>query len=242
MNLDLMLLIEKQFLDTPFYGVRQMTWHLQNEGHAVNEERIRRLMAAPESFITRVSSHWATMLLATRERCPFRSRRRTSAAVQPSWKMSPFNRQRPPVSGSRRVRYSLPARGMVQPKSVISATRLARSGIVPTEIASRIQPWISSRVLARCGGSRTGGTFCARRVHRVCPAVGLVQQVAKGIAGGLTAGRGDVQAAGRGQSATCRMDERRPGIRRRLVQGSVGKQGYTPLHPRPEDPRQGSPI
>jgi putative transposase len=24
--------------------VRQMTWHLQNEGHAVNEKRIRRLM------------------------------------------------------------------------------------------------------------------------------------------------------------------------------------------------------
>ena len=31
LNLDLMLLIDKQFLDTPFYGVRQMTWHLQNE-------------------------------------------------------------------------------------------------------------------------------------------------------------------------------------------------------------------
>ena len=35
---------ERQFLDTPFYGVRQMTWHLQNDGHAVNEKRIRRLM------------------------------------------------------------------------------------------------------------------------------------------------------------------------------------------------------
>jgi putative transposase len=44
MNLDLMLLIDKQFLDTPFYGVRQMTWHLQNEGHAVNQKRVRRLM------------------------------------------------------------------------------------------------------------------------------------------------------------------------------------------------------
>nr|WP_254216577.1 IS3 family transposase [Tabrizicola sp. TH137] len=44
MNLDLMLLIDKQFLDMPFYGVRQMTWHLQNEGHAVNQKRIRRLM------------------------------------------------------------------------------------------------------------------------------------------------------------------------------------------------------
>ena len=44
MNLDLMLLIDKQFLETPFYGVRQMTWHLRNEGHAMNEKRIRRLM------------------------------------------------------------------------------------------------------------------------------------------------------------------------------------------------------
>ncbi|MGV8988942.1 MAG: IS3 family transposase [Cypionkella sp.] len=39
-----MLLIDKQFLETPFYGVRQMTWHLQNEGLAVNEKRIRRLL------------------------------------------------------------------------------------------------------------------------------------------------------------------------------------------------------
>ena len=43
-NLALMRLIDLQFLDTPFFGVRQMTWHLRNEGHAVNEKRIRRLM------------------------------------------------------------------------------------------------------------------------------------------------------------------------------------------------------
>jgi len=43
-NLGLMQLIDRQFLDTPFYGVRQMTWHLQNEGHGVNQKRIRRLM------------------------------------------------------------------------------------------------------------------------------------------------------------------------------------------------------
>ena len=29
MNLDLMLLIDKQFLETPFHGVRRMTRHLQ---------------------------------------------------------------------------------------------------------------------------------------------------------------------------------------------------------------------
>lgn len=30
MNLDLMLLIDKQFFKTPFFGVGQMTWHMQN--------------------------------------------------------------------------------------------------------------------------------------------------------------------------------------------------------------------
>ena len=44
MNLALMQLIDRQFLETPFYGVQQMTWHLQNEGHPVNVKRIRRLM------------------------------------------------------------------------------------------------------------------------------------------------------------------------------------------------------
>ncbi|EKE67165.1 transposase, partial [Oceanibaculum indicum P24] len=44
MNLALMRLIDRQFLETPVYGVRQMTWHLQNEGHLVNQKRIRRLM------------------------------------------------------------------------------------------------------------------------------------------------------------------------------------------------------
>ncbi|WP_156785543.1 IS3 family transposase [Sulfitobacter sp. EE-36] len=44
MNLDLMRVIDKPFLETPFYGVRQMTWHLRNDDHLVNEKRIRRLM------------------------------------------------------------------------------------------------------------------------------------------------------------------------------------------------------
>ena len=44
MNLTLMRQIDEQFLGTPFFGVRQMTWHLKNEGHWVNEKRIRRLM------------------------------------------------------------------------------------------------------------------------------------------------------------------------------------------------------
>ncbi|RLQ87382.1 IS3 family transposase [Notoacmeibacter ruber] len=44
MNLTLMRQIDEQFLETPFFGVRQMTWHLKNEGHPVNEKRIYRLM------------------------------------------------------------------------------------------------------------------------------------------------------------------------------------------------------
>ena len=44
LNLALMRLVDEQFLETPFYGVRQMTRHLCNEGHAVNDKRIRRLM------------------------------------------------------------------------------------------------------------------------------------------------------------------------------------------------------
>uniref|UniRef100_UPI003F4AEF4B IS3 family transposase n=1 Tax=Lentibacter algarum TaxID=576131 RepID=UPI003F4AEF4B len=43
-NLDLMRRIDEQFLETPFFGVRQMTWYLRNDGHLVNEKRIRRLM------------------------------------------------------------------------------------------------------------------------------------------------------------------------------------------------------
>ena len=43
-EMDLMREIDKQFLETPFYGVRQMTWRLRNEDHLVKEKRIRRFM------------------------------------------------------------------------------------------------------------------------------------------------------------------------------------------------------
>ena len=39
-----MAMIDRQFLETPFYGARQMTWHLRAEGHPVNIKRVRRLM------------------------------------------------------------------------------------------------------------------------------------------------------------------------------------------------------
>ena len=41
---DPMRVSDKQFLETPFYGVRRMTWRLRDEDHPVNEKRIGRLM------------------------------------------------------------------------------------------------------------------------------------------------------------------------------------------------------
>lgn len=43
-NLSLMGMIYRQFLETPFYGAQQMTWHLRAEGHLVTIKRVRRLM------------------------------------------------------------------------------------------------------------------------------------------------------------------------------------------------------
>jgi putative transposase len=43
-NLLLMRLIDEQFLETPFFGARQMSKHLRRLGHAVGRKRIRRLM------------------------------------------------------------------------------------------------------------------------------------------------------------------------------------------------------
>lgn len=43
-NLELMDLIDRQYLETPFYGSRQMKNHLVLQGHKVNRKRIKRLM------------------------------------------------------------------------------------------------------------------------------------------------------------------------------------------------------
>lgn len=44
LNLALMRQIDEQFLETPYYGARQMTWHLRRQGYGVNRKRVRRLM------------------------------------------------------------------------------------------------------------------------------------------------------------------------------------------------------
>jgi len=43
-NLQLMRLIDEQYLQTPFYGSRKMTAHLCRQGHRVNRKRVQRLM------------------------------------------------------------------------------------------------------------------------------------------------------------------------------------------------------
>jgi putative transposase len=44
LNLTLMRLIDRQYMETPFYGARQMSRHLRREGYVVGRKRIRRLM------------------------------------------------------------------------------------------------------------------------------------------------------------------------------------------------------
>lgn len=44
-NLELMRVIDEQYLKTPFYGSRQMRNHLNRLGHKINRKRVRRLMA-----------------------------------------------------------------------------------------------------------------------------------------------------------------------------------------------------
>jgi putative transposase len=43
-QLQLMALIDRQYLRTPFYGSRRMTAWLQSQGHSVNRKRVQRLM------------------------------------------------------------------------------------------------------------------------------------------------------------------------------------------------------
>ena len=43
-DLELMALIDQQYLKTPFYGSRGKTAWLRNHGHQVNRKRVRRLM------------------------------------------------------------------------------------------------------------------------------------------------------------------------------------------------------
>jgi len=43
-NLELMRLLDEQYMRTPFYGIRRMTVWLQQQGHVVNPKRVGRLL------------------------------------------------------------------------------------------------------------------------------------------------------------------------------------------------------
>lgn len=43
-NLVFMEIIDRQFLETPWYGSRQMARYMQREGHKCGRHRVRRLM------------------------------------------------------------------------------------------------------------------------------------------------------------------------------------------------------
>jgi len=43
-DLELMRAIDEQYLKTPFFGCRRMTWHLRHSGFEVNRKKVRRLM------------------------------------------------------------------------------------------------------------------------------------------------------------------------------------------------------
>jgi putative transposase len=49
LNLGLMRWIDAQFLETPWYGSRQMARHLRRQGH-VGRKRVRRLMGDCQEF------------------------------------------------------------------------------------------------------------------------------------------------------------------------------------------------
>ena len=43
-ELTILRLLDEQYLQTPFYGSRRMTVHLQQRGYSVNRKRVQRLM------------------------------------------------------------------------------------------------------------------------------------------------------------------------------------------------------
>ena len=51
LNLELMRMIDKQFLETPWYGSRQMARWLRRQGHGIGRKRVARLMGPIHNFV-----------------------------------------------------------------------------------------------------------------------------------------------------------------------------------------------
>jgi len=83
--------IDEQFLETPFFGVRQMTWHLRNDRYLVNEKRIRRLMRLmglmpiyQKPYTSRPAKGHKTYPYLAREVCGWIARTRSGARTSPA--------------------------------------------------------------------------------------------------------------------------------------------------------------
>ena len=89
-NLGLMRGIEEPFPETPFFGVRQMTWHLRNDGRLMNETRIRRQMRLMGLMPINQTPTPAGQTRATRpihicgEGCGWNVRTRSGARISPT--------------------------------------------------------------------------------------------------------------------------------------------------------------
>ena len=55
-NLKFMEIIDRQFLQTPWYGSRQMARHMQREGYKCGRHRVRRLMKLMRLLVAAVFS------------------------------------------------------------------------------------------------------------------------------------------------------------------------------------------
>ena len=67
-DLELMALIDQQYLKTPFYGSRRMTAWLRNHGHQVNRKRVRWLMQGSQ-FTSMLLAQGVQVSMDRRGRC-----------------------------------------------------------------------------------------------------------------------------------------------------------------------------
>jgi putative transposase len=59
LNLELMRLIDEQYMKTPFYGSPRMTEALKRKGYEVNHKRIERLMRVMCQWAWKIDPLWA---------------------------------------------------------------------------------------------------------------------------------------------------------------------------------------
>ncbi len=122
-NLAFMEVIDRQFLETPWYGSRQMARHMQREGHACGRHRVRRLMRLMRLVPIRCPAGYCA---AMPEREPGAQDQSKASGTQDLSVPPPGLGYHPPQSGlvyrhhlhSDAARVPLPGRhhGLVQPE------------------------------------------------------------------------------------------------------------------------------